>query len=177
MNRLIEITLISTILLLIAYAAGCKNEVDYDPNEFIFELYSTDSNYTDISFSYDNNNGVTKELTLNVIDGEIVCSQSPKKAIEIIFKTLCKAYNIREVEDWPVRFEEPNEPNEPILTKGYTFNIWEPNDINIVSLDFIPTWPDYIELEKDLIVDPADPNENWFCIYPKGTKIYFQENE
>lgn len=44
--------------------------------------------------------------------------------------------------------------------------------------DFIPTWPDYIELEKDLIVDPIDPNYGGiYYHYPKGTRIYFKEDK
>ena len=80
----------------------------FDSERCVFVLDKPEPNYTDIEFVYDNN-GVTEELTLNIIDGEIVCSKPPKKAIEIIFKTLCQSYNIRDVENWPVRFEEPNE--------------------------------------------------------------------
>lgn len=35
-------------------------------------------------------------------------------------------------------------------------------------VDCIPTWPDYTELEKNLMI-----GENW--VIPKGTKIYFKE--
>lgn len=50
----------------------------------------------------------------------------------------------------------------------------------------IPTWPDYIELEKDLVLryDFPEPNNpllihipSEFWIIGKGTKIYFKEDE
>ncbi|KKN27241.1 hypothetical protein LCGC14_0866500 [marine sediment metagenome] len=92
---------------------------------------------------------------------------------------------------------EPNEPNEPI-----------PELINIVKevldhegrlidvigvcieriekleeshLQMIPTWPDYIELEKDIYFDIHDqnaPDGMWKKVrwpLPKGTKIYFKD--
>lgn len=44
-----------------------------------------------------------------------------------------------------------------------------------VSLDFIPTWPDYIELEKELWI--TDDSEYGVLIrLIKGTKIYFKED-
>ena len=105
---------------------------------------------------------------------------------------------------------EPNEPNEPI-----------PELINIVKevldhegrlidvigvcieriekleeshLQMIPTWPDYIELEKDMVIENPDykPPEYykstgkglilhgdiiWRKVYPKGTKIYFKDKD
>jgi len=46
----------------------------------------------------------------------------------------------------------------------------------------IPTWPDYIELDKDLEIEM--PYKMWYgrmafenFIFPKGTKIYFKEDE
>ena len=49
---------------------------------------------------------------------------------------------------------------------------WCPKQI----LRYIPTWPDYIELEKELVIDPkAISGENWICLFKKGTKIYFKE--
>jgi len=84
---------------------------------------------------------------------------------------------------------EPNEPEciaieHPMLSEGYTFNIWEPNETNVVSLDFIPTWPDYIELEKDLVIiwpkETIAENLDWHyqpkVTMAKGTKIYFKED-
>lgn len=73
---------------------------------------------------------------------------------------------------------EPNEPNE----SGY-ITIYEPNESVKYSLP-IPTWPDYIELDKDLILrhdypepnNPLEvytPNNKW--IISKGTKIYFKD--
>lgn len=101
-------------------------EVTIDPNEFIvFEPYCTESNHIDIEFAYDNN-GVSEVLTLDVIKGEIVCNQPPDKAIEIIFKSLCSAYNIREVENWPVRFPEPKYPTieTSLIERMVRWNDW-----------------------------------------------------
>lgn len=74
-----------------------------------------------------------------------------------------------------VNSKEVSEPNE---LEGSGFHIWEPEEYNKVSLDFIPTWPDYIELEKDLVIDigtrldePGD--KKWW--FGRGTKIYFKE--
>lgn len=71
-----------------------------------------------------------------------------------------------------------DEPELGILAK----RLWgygtppEPNEPQKVSLGFIPTWPDYIELDKDLwIVDETEYGIMMrFC---KGTKIYFKEDE
>lgn len=63
----------------------------------------------------------------------------------------------------------------------------EPNEPMKYSLP-IPTWPDYIELEKDLILrfDYPEPNNllmklihepTAYRIFSKGTKIYFKGDE
>ncbi len=46
-----------------------------------------------------------------------------------------------------------------------------------VILKNIPTWPDYIELEKDLVIDLPDDHSIgiYEIILGKGTKIYFKE--
>ena len=51
----------------------------------------------------------------------------------------------------------------------------EPNDL----LDWIPTWPEYIELDKDLVIDNSEVAGTWpdLVIIQKGTKIYFREDE
>jgi len=103
---------------------------------------------------------------------------------------------------------EPNEPNEPITSihismisdDGEVFNktyigtesqireallkdgvIAEPNEPKKYSFPLpIPTWPDYIELDKGLEIEM--PYKMWYgnvplkhFIFPKGTKIYFKE--
>lgn len=86
-------------------------------------------------------------------------------------------------------YEPPPEPNEPKLnaiTKlAYTdepkFLIWnkEIKKWEWKPLKYslpIPTWPDYIELEKDLYIVTAESN-TWFIWLNKGTKIYFKEDE
>lgn len=48
------------------------------------------------------------------------------------------------------------------------------DSVDILSL--IPTWPDYIELEKELRIDLPDNktmSAGWW--FPKGTKIYFKD--
>lgn len=109
-----------------------------------------------------------------------------------------------------VMINEPNEPNEPewgffsIANPNWEYSTcsecgarihiseahWCPKQI----LRYIPTWPDYIELEKDLVilhpkyeVEPGVYLTDVNCvrlfeyqpkdILPKGTKIYFKEDE
>ena len=80
------------------------------------------------------------------------------------------------VDDIDAKNTEPNEPEYSIT--GW-ITIPDPNEPVKVSLDFIPTWPDYIELEKDLVIDFIEPNSpyetKWDWIFPKGTKIYFND--
>lgn len=68
------------------------------------------------------------------------------------------------------------EPNEP---EYLTYHTPKPQKGNI--LDFIPTWPDCIELEKDLvIIAPPSKIEGLKYDYQpqirlgKGTKIYYK---
>jgi len=76
------------------------------------------------------------------------------------------------------QLDEPNEPepNEPIELKFGGDNMtWS-----------VPTWPEYIELEKDLVLryDFPEPNNPLEIHIPyqkyvigRGTKIYFKEDE
>ncbi len=44
-------------------------------------------------------------------------------------------------------------------------------------LDYIPTYPNYIELENDLVIDFPNSDEPYTWdkeIFPKGTKIYYR---
>ncbi len=65
-------------------------------------------------------------------------------------------------------FPEPEETSSWI----YITDLNEPP--TKVSLDFIPTWPDYIELDKDLMFDKPGTERRWWL--PKGTKIYFSDD-
>ena len=88
---------------------------------------------------------------------------------------------------WKYVYENwQTEPNEP-----ETLHISEVVPVPEVSVDmfglltkFIPTWPDYIELDKDLVLrydfpEPNDPllihTPSAYKIFSKGTKIYFKE--
>ncbi len=169
-------------------------DIIYEPNKIEAEKIS------DLMFEY-SNDGNTETLTLNIIDNEIVCSQPAEKAIEIIYKTMWKTWGdtpLVDIDDFPVRFPEPNEPK--CEGHGYTaiycpecHNFPEPKEPTMQEsdiipmetdrymLDFmslIPTWPDYIELEKDLVIDvPVEFGEIRTFGYQliKGTKIYFKE--
>ena len=81
--------------------------------------------------------------------------------------------------DIVIEKNEP-EPNEPEDISSW-FYIVDINESRKVSLDFIPIWPDYIELDKDLWIDiPIDgfgPIETRCYVYRKGTKIYFKGYE
>ena len=90
-------------------------------------------------------------------------------------------------EEWIRSERNKTEPNEPEATSSWCY-ITDLNEPKKVSLDFIPTWPDYIELEKDLVLrfDFPEPNNllmklihepTAYKIFSKGTKIYFKENE
>jgi len=101
--------------------------------------------------------------------------------------------NVEYKQDWePESYKElvheqevEIELNEPLYIGGK----YEPDTLNLNAL--IPTWPDYIELEKNLVIDA---NEFVFAhasydgyhieqgvsntiVIPKGTKIYFTDVE
>lgn len=99
-----------------------------------------------------------------------------------------------------LKHEEPPEPNEPKVDYSYIHLIADPNwewskcskcskKVHIAEghyclMQFIPTWPDYLELEKTLHLyweNPnPDPNISWNIddewIIGKGTKIYFKDD-
>lgn len=270
MKRTTYSAIFGTILLVVAMTvklSGCKDKAEayelIDPNDCVDLTISSDditlfttgeTTYTDVQFCYSNSlKGIDEELTLNIVDNEIVCSQPPEKAVEIIFKSLYVGYGIgmqTDVDELTVRFPEPNEPNDVIILKGkrrawqeegwnrieftpepnelgckhenritcavygcgcwscidcperspidrpeLTLNITEPNEPETtnwiyiadldepkkVSLDFIPTWPDYIELEKDLVIENfLNYKFDGTRVYRlftlrKGTKIYFKD--
>lgn len=108
----------------------------------------------------------------------------------------CRDENGKRIEYIPK--PEPNEPekytaeeldeiykDEPALGKlakglwGYGDVPWYPsNETNNSLLDFIPTWPDYIELERDLIIGEDIGGEHLETItLGKGMKIYFKEDK
>lgn len=82
---------------------------------------------------------------------------------------------------WPMTEDLAHESIEILVA------IEEPNESE-GPLDFIPTWPDYIELEKTLVLryDYPEPNtpphaisilpqyDTW--VFNKGTKIYFKDD-
>lgn len=72
----------------------------------------------------------------------------------------------------------PNEPLANWYDRGTFVITPEPNESSMRYSFPIPTWPDYIELEKDLWIDcidgPRDPND--YYIITKGTKIYFKDD-
>ena len=153
MKHLIEIPIVS-ILLTLAYFAANKDEAEAnewliidsnDPNDFTV-LDATKS--TDIMFCYYDVNGVTEEVTLDIVGDEIVCSRPAEKAIEIIFKSLYKCYGdfSRDIDDLTVRFEPPPEPNEPN----------EPNDVWVYDPNATIT-SDYIyKSEMDFTCDTLE---------------------
>lgn len=123
---------------------------------------------------------------------------------EIWACTLCgKIYhNYKEIiehpcetkEEWKISYDEP-EPNEPkVFQRGdikITCTMYGCDGTCIIckppeskeSVKYslpIPTWPDYIELEKDLIVDISNrarkpTDKTWTFV--KGTKIYFKDDD
>ena len=69
----------------------------------------------------------------------------------------------------------PKCDGKPESTSSWVY-IADPNEPKKISLDFIPTWPDYIELEKTLYVEYKTIGTHKWS-FPKGTKIYFKEDE
>lgn len=75
-----------------------------------------------------------------------------------------------------------SEPNEPTIIYHFAPGYYYPNEPNgpmKYSLP-IPTWPDYIELERDLVIDISNrerkpANKMWTFV--KGTRIYFKEDD
>ena len=72
---------------------------------------------------------------------------------------------------------EPDEPDFELTFCEATMSL--PYKDNL--FDSIPTWPDYIELEKDLVCFPPDDNDVTtvgdgieHLLLTKGTKIYFK---
>ena len=84
---------------------------------------------------------------------------------------------------------EPNEPEwhqiQAMIHKDVPpgiYAIWQSPGSEIKPFDitsFIPTWPDYIELEKDLVIHRPGKTENEFIVmfFNKGTKIYFKNDK
>ena len=76
-----------------------------------------------------------------------------------------------------VSFElaDPNEPEFELTFCEATMSL--PYKANL--FDFIPTWPDYIELEKDLVIHRPGKTENEFIVmyFHKGTHIYFRDDD
>ncbi len=115
----------------------------------------------------------------------------PEKAVSFIINALYKCW-VSSDEDVAVRYE-PNEPEhvwkcscgqgwdemlEIFCGCGKTYKTLD------IIMKCIPTWPDYIELEKDLVLryDFPEPNDPMLIHFPsdtriisKGTKIYFKE--
>ena len=109
---------------------------------------------------------------------------SEHKHIEGQIAWLDKMYIFNGYDYVPVISDKP-EPDEP-KCKGHGVTAiyypechGDPNEPMKVSLDFVSTWPDYIELEKDLVIDiityDKDVNRWPDRVIPKGTKIYLKE--
>jgi hypothetical protein len=71
---------------------------------------------------------------------------------------------------------------EYVNSNDNTMLYYTPEPTKGHALDFIPTWPQYIELEKDLVIDspdstPDDPiiNDAFIMTLSKGTKIYYED--
>ena len=219
---------IPAIVILLAISAlsysvlsgGAKelvHEQEVELVEPLLSLVHPEPNFVPMVFEY-TDDGNTEVLSFDFIEGEVICSKSPKEAVEIIYKTLNGYYGSDE-HDLPIRFPEPydleiwscdidsngnvyvpsewvSEPNEPEYTESeleeiykdepalgklakYLYGYGTPPTAHYDITHFIPTWPDYIELEKDLIIHRPGSKENdyyvWF--FNKGTKIYFKDEE
>lgn len=106
---------------------------------------------------------------MKTIERLIVCAVL--LTLAFVFGCKDKAEGVEFV-DCTFEVVEPSEPEYRILTISERVN------------QAIPTWPNYIELEKDLVLryDFPEPNNpllihfpNEFRIFSKGTKIYFKD--
>ena len=187
-----EAMVITIIMLALAGLVGCKDKAEaYEPEEsrgITFEEDEIDITW-EMDYPIDINFGEGVTFRLGE-DNEIVCGGSRRKWLRIMYESMSGKEPTEKV---VLRFTEPNEPEEIKVSICYKCPP-TPNDGNIhfcpghkQITDFIPTWPDYIELEKDLILrfDYPEPNNPLmklihtpiaYKIFSKGTKIYFKED-
>lgn len=159
--------------------------ITYDPNALTFKIIEPN----EVSFSAGGEN-------------EIICNSTREEWLAVFYTYVSGKEPTGQI---TVRFDEPNEPktytieeideiykDEPALGR-LAKDLYGVGEGRIVLREdwhkLIPTWPDYIELEKTLILryDYPEPNttshevsilptyEKW--VINKGTKIYFKEDE
>lgn len=197
----IEITIISAILLLLAFCFGCKNKVEpikpkYQP---IYNRALTATEIAEIEQKLSEPNELfeTKEIWLSIeLEGKPTFEDSNR-------------FYLYEGDEFDIVIEknEPNEPepNEPQLVIDIPEHRWKCScgekhyelfcltcscgkkyKTFEIFMNNIPTWPEYIELGKDLVLryDFPEPNNpllihipSEFRIISKGTKIFFKEDE
>lgn len=157
MTKKVEILIVVAILIALAFITGCKDEA---------EANEPKNNYGYIEW----NCSCGKHLGCTYIKPHywFECATCGTIKTNTECETTEEFYEL-------VGFEERFvEPNEPTMTESEVVPF--PEDISGGLLDFIPTWPDYIELEKDLYITPPDAaKENWYMYIEKGTKIYFKD--
>lgn len=177
----INFLIVAILLFLLAFCFGCKDKADitfgvnhnWRPPNYICSIHGE----TDYCYTVDNieycNECVGKFMTECFEKGgvqRVIIKSAPESGT---FSFDGDDY----IEANSADFTEPNEPE----TTNWIY-IADLNEPKKVSLDFILTWPDYIELEKDLIIDM--PRTMWLgdgvrmkdFLFPKGTKIYFKED-
>jgi len=173
-----------------------------EPDEIATKIYEGQKfRYKDRLYIFDSErfilNDTTTEPTEPEIDGigpkiEIIykCPRcgydfhsepEPNKTYSPIYDRALSAEEIAEIDNRLA--PEPNEPEEgSILVETDTGDyVWmKPTKFRFG----IPTWPDYIELDKDLIIESShknDPNNplvsHYDVVLEKGTRIYFTEDE
>ena len=184
---------IPAIVILLAISAlsysvlsgGAKELVHEQEVEIIaqgfgeFDLTVQEPNYVPLVFECIDGND-TEILNFSLGDGEIICSKPPKEAVEIIYKTFNGSYGSDKY-DLPIRFLEPNEPefvldHENVLP---SIDYMLPDEPDFCLQQYIPTWPDYIELKKDLVIHRPGKTKNEFIVsyFHKGTHIYFRDDD
>jgi len=238
-TKALEILIVVTILFVLAFVVGCKDEAEaqsYDfseeaklsePNDYIvselivevqelqrmvgvlIDAGNTQNSCLDKLYNVNTytikrvselektvrpvSNFVSIMLSKDIeVNSEKQCDMTVEERLALVRKVFVmmaeqeKEFDpnlfMSRYEIGSICIEGIDEPNEPeVITEGYTFYIWEPDEPQKVSLDFIPTWPDYIELEKDLMFFTPDDNDvctvgdgEEYIMMPKGTKIYFK---
>ena len=127
------------------------------------------------------------EPNIKVVSIEVVEPNEPEFELTFCEATMSLPYKDNLFDSIPT-CPDYNDPNEPEYTEAelalgvnYLYGDGTPPVAHYNIEYFIPTWPDYIELEKDLVCFPPDDNDVTtvgdgieHLLLTKGTKIYFK---
>lgn len=186
MKKLIEILIVVVVLFMLAFAFGCKDKVEARA-KVIYNRALTD---TEVAQIYDDPFYEPNEPKLTYTEEELDEIYKDEPALGKLVKSLYGFIEPSEPEDSKIKEEYESTgylwiPDTNELSKykwycscgrgiremstyecrdcGKTYSAFE------VILNNIPTWPDYIEIKKDLVIGA------W--VIEKGTKIYCKDSK